>query len=312
MFNINDPQHAAPSGKPADKVADKPSKQAIRVELRTVQGHTEYYATVVPISDEESARLDEERAHFWEQLNAEHGPDAMSVDAILGLDTTFRQTVERPWALGMENLHEHKRCTQAYIDYYYRMQDNAAFVYYVKIPPHNGTYSSPNGTIYPHSTAPDTLRRMLLEMTISRDVGDFQYYLTRILQHVAVQHSEARVALFPKKSHQAKPPDELADELSQQGLANVVTQLNKCLGLGYDTDNPDFRAAREVIEVRNIIAHHEGRVSQRYLSKTGRTDIKKGQVYPLSVEYVVSAGEKLLAVARALDGLFVAKFDVAV
>lgn len=265
-------------------------------------------------------------ANAFRKWLAGRNPTSMSTEAILLLDKTAKDVIGHPWTDGMEELRARGGCSQEYVTFFYNMEDNSAFVTYAKVPQViRGMFNTEHG-IESLDTNPETLRRMLMEVTISRDVETFLYYLTQKLLSIFTQRPEALVGFLEDDDKKVDVRDvlqcqdrsefvklvagRLVDALGYRGLPEIVRRLNQRMKLGYNTDNADFRDAQEIIEVRNIIAHNASRVSRPYLQRTRRTDLKEGDLYPLTVDYVVDAGYKLISVAGGLERLFNSKFHV--
>jgi hypothetical protein len=168
---------------------------------------------------------------------------------------------------------------------------------------------------------PPQFRQMWFSFVVTRNVEAFEHYLTRVLMRVFIHRPEAL-----KSSEQIGVKDVLGfgnmrkfvqylaenrvATLSYKGFRGLIDYLNSNLGLDFDTSVPEFEISCEYIETRNIIVHNNARVSAIYLNRTKRTDLKVGDMFPLSLKYVVDGSKSLSALAQKLDLQIVSHFRI--
>ena len=63
-------------------------------------------------------------------------------------------------------------------------------------------------------------------------------------------------------------------------------------------------------EVRHLIDHTGGRVTEKFLSRTGRTDLSPRDVFPLGDGYVTDNGPAFVQFVRGLDRALVKELDL--
>ena len=98
--------------------------------------------------------------------------------------------------------------------------------------------------------------------------------------------------------------------LAYGGLRSITDYLERQLGLSIDRTDRSFTLSVEAVEVRNIIAHNSGLVSDLFLRRTGRTDLKAGVRFPLSVEYAASVSKALFNLAVTIDSASITHFKL--
>jgi hypothetical protein len=163
--------------------------------------------------------------------------------------------------------------------------------------------------------------RLCGEFVTCQTVDAFMYYLSQILRRVFMRYPECLggaqadvrevLECADKNEFIQRVVDRKVHSLSYKGLRGIVDYLNRELGLGFDATTQAFQEVCEFFEVRNIIVHNGGFVSQLYLRRTGRTDLQAGDQYPLTKEYVITQAMKLLDLAKQLDILFGSHFNLA-
>ena len=82
------------------------------------------------------------------------------------------------------------------------------------------------------------------------------------------------------------------------------------MGLGFVTTTHEFQSACELIEVRNIIVHNARYVSKIYLQHTGRTDLREGDLYPLTRDYITEKPTVFSKFVISLDSQIISHFKL--
>ncbi len=171
--------------------------------------------------------------------------------------------------------------------------------------------------------SPDEFKRVYLQILVSRDIESFEYYLSEILRRVFVHKPETLRTAEQVSVREVLEAGEMNEfikriaekkviELGYESLEGIMKYLNERLGLDLDTQTKEFRAAKEYIEVRHIIAHNGGRVSELLLRRTGRIDLNVNDFFPLTAEYVSNGSSALRELARVIDTKIVSHFDLPV
>jgi len=163
--------------------------------------------------------------------------------------------------------------------------------------------------------------RFWLEMLVSRIADHFEFYLTQILSRILRQYPEAlgtsqiqvRELLECRDLEDAigRAVEKKVHELSFSGLSGIAGFLDKQLGAPIDTKSRHFAAVAELIEVRHLIVHNNGRVSRIFLARTSRTDLKVGDFFPLALHWVQNGLDSLGALVNELDRVLISHFKLA-
>lgn len=168
-------------------------------------------------------------------------------------------------------------------------------------------------------------QRWWIEVWLTRSVDAFQYYLSQILFRVykerpeTLKGSENKVEIgevLEAGSIEAfinNCAEQRVSVLAYRGLPKLIEYLNRNLHIKFDTSNPDFQAACEIVEVRNIIVHNRGRVSKIFLQRLPHKadeGLTAGDLYPLDFRYAIDANGHLRRLAEALDARIVEHFHL--
>lgn len=176
-------------------------------------------------------------------------------------------------------------------------------------------------TLYNSSGSPSQLNRVLFEVAITRNIDSFNYYLSDMLRWVFTSRPETLITSEQTTIREVIESGDMDEfihriaekkvlDLSFKGLPAVIKYLNTNLGLAFDENNPDYQVACEYTEVRNIIVHNAGLVSNLYLQRTGRTDLEVEELYELSSEYTLAGMVSLVRLGFALDLRFLEHFKL--
>ena len=115
--------------------------------------------------------------------------------------------------------------------------------------------------------------------------------------------------------------DELIDHLTEQyafefGWGTVrqrVESFEGRLGLAIGLSESELQSLSEAENLRHIVIHNGGRVSEEFVARTGRTDLAPGTIVRVTLEYVEGVLDlsRLLAnrVFRAVSAKFFGKDD---
>lgn len=159
-----------------------------------------------------------------------------------------------------------------------------------------------------------------LEMILCRNVDGFNYYLSQMLKRVFLERPE--ILRASDNSIQVcdvlqcsnideiilKVAERKVEKLGYESLKSIIKYLNEKLNLDFDERMPDYLDSCETFQVRNIIVHNAGIVNELFLQNTRNTDLKIGEPFPLTEEYVFNSGLKLNNFAVALDKQFKSHF----
>lgn len=157
------------------------------------------------------------------------------------------------------------------------------------------------------------------EVSVTRDVGALNHYLTQILSRVFRERPEALKTSETVEVREVLDCVDLdefreqraqrrVEKLSYLGLRTLLEDLETKLGLVVDIDAAALAIAVEFIEVRNILAHSDGLVTRIFLSRTEREDLTEGQRFPLTSEYYYAGNDALRNVVVAIDTKIVEHF----
>jgi len=168
---------------------------------------------------------------------------------------------------------------------------------------------------------PGDVAALSYEVWVTRDVDSFEFYLTELLRELFVQRPEtlrSSDSVTVREVLEAGTLDAFIKEVAEKkvltlafgGLRSITDYLERQLGLSIDRTTPSFTLSTEAIEVRNIIAHNAGLVSDLFLRRTGRADLKAGVKFPLSVDYAASVSKALFNLSLTIDSAFITHFKL--
>lgn len=91
--------------------------------------------------------------------------------------------------------------------------------------------------------------------------------------------------------------EEYVYEFGWKSFPKRVEFLRERLGLSIECPECDLELLEKAENIRHIVVHNGGRVSQEYIARTGRNDLVIGESVPVTLEYVddVAAATRLLA-----------------
>lgn len=172
------------------------------------------------------------------------------------------------------------------------------------------------------SASTEKVRLMGLEIMVCRNVEAFDYYITQMLRQVFTRRPEilraSDYSIQMSEVLQCRNIDEIiqraaekkVQELSYKGLSDIIKYLNSHLKLNFDEKTPHFQEALETFQARNIIVHNSCIINEVYVQRTGKKDLKAGDLYPLTEDYFVNATGSLIVVGARLDAKFVSHFKL--
>lgn len=134
--------------------------------------------------------------------------------------------------------------------------------------------------------------RTLQEIALCRTVDCFDDYLDMI----ATRWSQQR-------------PTELADPeaFSRKPLPQRLEFIEQACAAGLDRTSEGYRRFHEYIQVRHLVDHTGGRVTGKFLDRTGRADLAVGQLFPLEDGYATSNGLHFVQFVKAMDRAIVSQ-----
>lgn len=170
------------------------------------------------------------------------------------------------------------------------------------------------------TVSPDKFKQWYLGIILSQNVEAFDFYIAEMLTKVFTQRPEilnfSEFKIDMSEVLQCSSIEEVIFRvaerkvlhLSYQGFPDIIMYLNEKFKLGFDTKMPEFVDVCEMFLTRNIIVHNSGYINGIYLQKSKRKDLKVGDAYPLTEEYVEDGAGKILDVGLTLDKLFTSHF----
>jgi len=160
--------------------------------------------------------------------------------------------------------------------------------------------------------------RFCLETMATRLTDLFEYYLAQILTRALRTHpgalGDAQIPV--QELLECGSIDEALDrkierkvhDLIFAGLADIIEYLERQFRVTIDRATPSYRLVCEVVEVRHLIVHNNGKVDRRFIRQTGRRDLKLGSDYPLDWQWASSTLHAFSDVTRSIDSAFVRQF----
>lgn len=162
---------------------------------------------------------------------------------------------------------------------------------------------------------------LVMQMAFVRMVDSFQTYLAEIIHLIALRRPEVL-----KGGDQVKTEDILAagawddlvamlaerrvDHLSRAGYSHLIDFISTRLGASAFDDQAQAERVTLLVEVRNLFAHHRGRIHKRFAQLCGLEQERVDTVYDLEQEFIRGAATDILAVTTNVDRIAVEKFGV--
>ncbi len=159
------------------------------------------------------------------------------------------------------------------------------------------------------------------QVLLTRDVDAFQRYLTKMLSRIYTERPETL-----KSSEKVEIRDVLrfknmegfisyiaekrVHELSYKGMREILEFLEKRHGLKVDCCDSKLTTAIEFIEVRNIVVHNAGLVSDLFIKRTKRDDLIPDEPFPLNMQYFSKTQQDFRDVAESIDKAILEHFDL--
>lgn len=170
------------------------------------------------------------------------------------------------------------------------------------------------------TVSPDNFKQWYLGIILTQNVEALDFYIAQMLTKVFTQRpellnsSEFKIEMSEVlqcssiKEVVFRVAERKMLQLSYQGLPDIIKYLNEKFKLGFDTNMPELASVQEMFLTRNIIVHNSGYINGIYLQKSKRQDLKAGDVYPLTEEYVEDGAGEILQLGLALDKQFTSHF----
>jgi len=143
--------------------------------------------------------------------------------------------------------------------------------------------------------------RLILETAITRAVDNFNHYITQMLYRTFTERPETlRTEQIPvRDALECATREELISYVAEKkvtglghkGLSDIVDYLNRNLSLEFDESEKCYLQACAIVELRNIIVHHGGRVTNRFIERTKTSTFDVNDVFPINVPPVASLEE---------------------
>ena len=161
--------------------------------------------------------------------------------------------------------------------------------------------------------------RFCLETMITRLIDSFEYYLTQIVARCLRTYPDALgdSQISIRELRECGSIDEAVDrrierkvhDLTRAGLTGIADFLNKRFGADIDRKTDSYRVVCEAIEVRHLILHKEGMVDRIFISRTDRSDLSLGQLYPLDWKFALATLDAFSDVAVSIDSAIIRRFN---
>jgi hypothetical protein len=162
--------------------------------------------------------------------------------------------------------------------------------------------------------------RWLGEVLITRVVGSFEYYISKVLRIMIIKH--------PKRFENSKVDmidvieandiseliqtfaDKKVRELGFKGLKEISNYMEKSFGLTSQVDDLVFRDAVRLVQVRHIIVHNAGRIDKPYLLHS-EEDLKVGEFHPFMEGTFLRRGvEAIFKISENYDTQIIDQFKI--
>jgi hypothetical protein len=161
--------------------------------------------------------------------------------------------------------------------------------------------------------------RLLDELIVTRAVDMFGIYLSEMLQLVFQQEPRILRSAAQMRVDEILAYDSMddlvreitrrrVDDLARKGFFSILVFIKDTLGVEIKLPEKTLAGVTLAIAIRNIIVHNGGRVNERFVTLTNRSDVQLGLQYPFSPAEVMSWRADLEHVAEAIDISLVKKF----
>lgn len=155
------------------------------------------------------------------------------------------------------------------------------------------------------------LERFCLETFVTRQIDSFESYLSQIVERCLRAHPDAlgdsQISLRELRECAsiddaiARRIEHKVRDLTFSGLAGIVDFLKKVFGIDINSKTDSYRAVCEAIEVRHLIVHKGSKVDRVFISRTGRSTLTIGELYPLDWNFARGMLDALSAVTEDID-----------
>ena len=162
--------------------------------------------------------------------------------------------------------------------------------------------------------------RLMLELTLCKEVNNFLAYLTELLTSVFIARPEAlrssdkvRIDEVLQFSTVDDIVSYLAErrvlELAYGNIADLAAHFEK-VGLELFLESEETKAATRIIQARNLLTHNRGVVNRFFLSKVPGHPCSLGDVLPLVMDQVFLDIDFLAHVVCRVESAAIRKFGL--
>lgn len=150
-------------------------------------------------------------------------------------------------------------------------------------------------TASPEVRNPEIMQRIILELVMCRLVDHFKIYLCDVIENALTispellnitdrerQRVSTRYQTASEAELRAAAIVDAVDRLSDRPLADFLAFFRETLGVQLEPEQQDIDDVTECLAVRNILVHTRGRVNERFLRRTGRNDLRIGDMIEFS------------------------------
>ena len=181
-------------------------------------------------------------------------------------------------------------------------------------------------SLAPGIQEPEARLRVLTELVLGRLVDDFKGYLCEIvadgfsirpdlLDEAKIKLEERKIIL---KFYDSADVDFAScyahfkvDKLSSSiNVKDFVAFCSELIGEEITPDASDITTATEALAVRNLLVHTKGKVNARFISRTGRTDVKIGKLINVSTTDCQRWDRAMWNLVKVVDHAIVTKIGI--
>jgi hypothetical protein len=166
----------------------------------------------------------------------------------------------------------------------------------------------------PEIRNPDVMKKIIIELIMCRLVDHFKVYLCDLLENIFAIRPQLLVLTEKErkqiaKRYQTTSEDELrtaaiidtVDYFSERSIADYCEYFRDKIGIDLGLANEKISAINECFAVRNVIVHTRGRANRRFLQRTGRTDLKIGDIVDFTTQDCQRWSTAMGDIAEAID-----------
>jgi hypothetical protein len=163
--------------------------------------------------------------------------------------------------------------------------------------------------------------RLLVELYVVRHVDYFNMFFADLFLEIAekrpqvlASEDKVPVGLLFESDTLNEVKKQIADQkavaISHESLTKTLQFFRQDLAIRAELDGNDIRRAKELIAIRNLIVHHDGLMTDRFILETKWPRGRRGQRIEVSEDLLEPHHVSTEEIASRLSGAAAAKFNL--